>query len=157
MPCLQAADCSRGQDHKRGSIAHAITYAVTHAGHDVKKQFQVHEGKDDLLALWIRDGIGPDLGHRAPFIDVGMPGFARVLMSAHSRLSHDLGVSNPFRHILHSSHAGALTAYTYTHWVRLASWHCGTPFGPQSAGRICRPTRLAVVSWALHGLILRSR
>ena len=48
----------------------------------LQKQLEVREGKDSVLATWIRDVITHDLGRRAPFIDVVAPGCARVLMSA---------------------------------------------------------------------------
>ena len=48
----------------------------------LQKQLEVREGKDKVLATWIRDVIPHDLGRRAPFIDVVAPGCARVLMSA---------------------------------------------------------------------------
>ena len=46
------------------------------------KQLQVREGKDKVLASWIRDAITHDLGRRASVIDVVAPVYARVLMSA---------------------------------------------------------------------------
>ena len=73
-------------------------------------QLEVREGKDKVLATWIRDVITHDLGPRAPFIDVVAPGCARVLMSARSRSSL-LAVSRSFKHILYSSPAGAFTEY----------------------------------------------
>ena len=53
--------------------------------------------------------ITHDLGRRAPFIDVDVPGYARVLMSARS--SHVLAVSSSFKRILYSSPTGAFTEY----------------------------------------------
>ena len=71
----------------------------------LQKQPEVGEGKDKVLATWIRDVITHDLGRRAPFIVVVAPaaGCARVLMSARSRSSHVLAVSSSFKHILYSS------------------------------------------------------
>ena len=74
----------------------------------LQKQLEVREGKDKVLAMWIRDVITHDLGRRAPFINVVAPGCARVLMCARSRSSH---VSSSFKHILYSSPAGAFTEY----------------------------------------------
>lgn len=36
----------------------------------LQKQLQVREGKDKVLASWMRDVTTNDLGRRAPFIDV---------------------------------------------------------------------------------------
>ena len=76
-----------------------------------QKQLEVREGKDKVLATWIRDVYTHDLGRRAPCIDVVAPGYARVLMSARSRSSHVLAVSSSFQHMLYSSPAGAFTEY----------------------------------------------
>ena len=76
----------------------------------LQKQLEVREGKDRVLATWIRDVITHDLGRRAAFIDVA-PGCARVLISARSRSSHVLAFSSSFKHILRSSPAGAFTEY----------------------------------------------
>ena len=51
----------------------------------LQKQPEVREGKDQVLAMWIRDVITHDLGRRTAFIDVFSLGYARVLMSARSR------------------------------------------------------------------------
>ena len=102
----------------------------------LQKQLEVWEGKDKVLAMWTRDVITHDLGRRAPFIDVVAPGCARVLMSARSRSSHVFAVFKFFqahpvfipRWCLHRVH------YACTHWVSLASWHCGTTFWPRPVG-----------------------
>ena len=124
----------------------------------LQKQLEIREEKAKVLATWIRDVITHDLGRWAPFIDVVAPDCARVLMSARLRSSHVLAVSSSFKHILCSSPAGAFTEYitrapigcmgfvwehsdsflhcvaspfhsfVTTHWVSLASWHCGTTF-----------------------------
>ena len=39
----------------------------------LQKQLEVREGKDKVLATWIRDVTTHDLGRRAPFIDVVAP------------------------------------------------------------------------------------
>ena len=77
----------------------------------LQRQLEIREGKDKVLAAWIRDVISHDLGRRAPFIDVIAPGCARVLRSARSRSSHVFAVSSSFKHILNSSPAGAFTEY----------------------------------------------
>ena len=48
----------------------------------LQKQIEVREGKDKVLATWIREVITHELGRCAPFIDVVAPGYALVLMSA---------------------------------------------------------------------------
>ena len=62
------------------------------------KQVPVPDGKDKVLAMWIRDVITSYLGRRAPFFDVVAHGCARVLMSARSL--HVLAVSSSFKLIV---------------------------------------------------------
>ena len=57
----------------------------------------------------MHDAKAHDLGRQATFIDVVEPGLAVVSTSMHSHLY--LAVSSAFKHILHSSLAGALTQY----------------------------------------------
>ena len=77
----------------------------------LQKQLEVREGKERVLAMWIRNVSTHDLRRRAPFIDVVAPGCARVLMSARSRSSHVLAISSSFKHTLYSSPAGAFTEH----------------------------------------------
>ena len=78
----------------------------------IQKQLQVREGKNKVLATWIRDVITHALCHQAPSIDFFAHGCARVLMSARSRSSHVLAVSSSFKNVLCSLPANVFTEYT---------------------------------------------
>lgn len=45
-------------------------------------KIHTREGKDKVLGTWMRDVITHDLARRAPFIDVVVPNYTRVWMSA---------------------------------------------------------------------------
>ena len=120
----------------------------------------MREGQGAVLASRVRDAITHDLGRRAPLADIVEPGLARILTSARLRMSHrcllfsvvertswSLSLLVPSQRTPHvnPAPAGSAAVLGATFWL-ICSPAC-----------ICRPVRLDVVRWVLHGLVVRLR
>ena len=136
----------------------------------------MREGQGAVLASRVRDAITHDLGRRATLADIVEPGLARILTSARLRMSHrcllfsvvertscSLSLLVPSQRTPMDMASKLFTfTFTFTPHVNPAPAGSAAVLGATfwlicSPACICRPVRLDVVRWVLHGLVVRLR